>query len=154
MTSSTVIPDKLSYLFDDTRRFAEENKIPLTFPANWPEVENDPSRITRGAFVAHDMGVLKEYNFKVFHKCWGLGEDPNEEHFLAELADELDIELGLFLSKLSSSDARERTKGTYKRGRKLGIFDTPTFLIDKERIVGIDKIPYLRARFEKLGLKK
>ena len=84
------------------------------------------------------MGVLMEYNYKVFHKWWGQGENPNEENFMNELCDELDVDLGEFLSKVSSSDTRERVKGIYKRGKKAMIFDTPTLVIDKERFVGID----------------
>lgn len=152
--ASPIIPDKLSYLLEDTARFASENNIPLQLPEGWPENEFDPGRVTRGAVVAGDMGVLMEYNYKVFHKWWGCGEDPNEESFMGELADELDIDLGEFLSKLSSSDTRERVKGIHKRGKKFGVFDTPTFLIDKERVVGLDKISYLAQRLEAQGLKK
>lgn len=155
MPSTGIIPDKLTYLFEDTKRFASEHAVPLHYPEGWPENEFDPGRVTRGALVAWDLGVLKEYNYKVFHKWWGLGENPNEENFMTELCDELDIDLGDFLSKVSSSDTRERVKGVYKRGRKLGVFDTPTLLIDgKERIVGIDKISYVASRLESLGLKK
>lgn len=152
--SSPIIPEKLSYLFEDTKRLAAESGIPLVFPEGWPENEFDPGRVTRGAVVAGDMGVLMEYNYKVFHKWWGLGENPNEENFMNELCDELDIDLGEFLSKVSSSDTRERVKGIYKRGRKAMVYDTPTFVIDKERIVGLDKIAYLASRLEKMGLKK
>lgn len=151
MTPSPIVPDKLSYLFEDTKRFATERNIPLVFPEGWPENEFDPGRVTRGAVVAGDLGILMEYNYKVFHKWWGLGENPNDENFMNELCDELDIDLGDFLSKVSSSDTRERVKGIYKRGRKMGVYDTPTFVIDKERIFGIDKIPYLAARLEKMG---
>ena len=151
MTPSPIVPDKLSYLFEDTKRFATERNIPLVFPEGWPENEFDPGRVTRGAVVAGDLGILMEDNYKVFHKWWGLGENPNDENFMNELCDELDIDLGDFLSKVSSSDTRERVKGIYKRGRKMGVYDTPTFVIDKERIFGIDKIPYLAARLEKMG---
>jgi 2-hydroxychromene-2-carboxylate isomerase len=151
---SPVNPDKLSYLFEDTKRTAEENNIPLIYPENWPETEFDPSRVLRGALVAGDMGIQMEYNIKVFHRWWGLGENPNEETFLNELCDELDVDLGEFLSKSSSSDTRERVKGVYKRGRKMGVFDTPTFVIDKDRYVGIDKLPYLRCKLTKMGLAK
>ncbi len=147
-------PDKLSYLLEDTKRFAEENNIPYTLPDSWPEEEYDPVRATRGALVASDLGVLMEYNFKVFHKWWGLGENPNSDEFMSELCDELDIDIGEFLSKVSNSDTRERVKGVYRRGRKLGVFDTPTFIIDKERIVGLNSLPYLASRLEKMGLSK
>ena len=154
LPAAGVVPDKLTYLFEDTRRFANEHAIPLVYPESWPENEFDPGRVTRGAVIAGDLGVLKEYNYKVFHKWWGLGENPNEENFMTELCDELDIDLGDFLSKISSTDARERVKGIYKRGRKLGVFDTPTIVIDKERIVGMDKIPYVASRLEAAGLRR
>ena len=154
MQPQPIIPDKLSYMLEDTKRFAKDFNIPLEYPESWPEVEFDPGRITRGAVVAGDMGIQMEYNYKVFHKWWGLGENPNDENFMAELADELDIDLGEFLSKVSASDTRERVKGIFKRGKKFGIYDTPTFLIDKERIVGIDKIHYLRERLDSEGLLK
>ena len=151
ITPSPLNPDKLSYIFEDTRRFAEECAMPLKFPEAWPENEFDPGKITRGAVVAGDLGVLMEYNVKVFNKYWGLGEDPNDENFTNELCEELDVDLGDFLSKVSASDTRERVKGIFKRGKKLGVFDTPTFLIDKERLVGIDKIPYLIERLTRIS---
>jgi 2-hydroxychromene-2-carboxylate isomerase len=154
VTRTPINPDKLSYIFEDTKRFADENGIPLVYPQGWPEVEFDPNRMTRGAIAALDLGVLKEFNYKVMHKWWGLGQDPNEEQFLAELCDELDVELGDFISRISASDTRERVKGIYKRGKKLGVFDTPTVMLDRERFVGIDKLPYVTARLEKLGLRR
>jgi len=154
VNSATINPDKLSYLFEDTARFAKEHSIPLNFPESWPAEEFDPGRSTRGAIVASDMGILMEYNYKVFHQWWGIGESPNEDAFMTELCDELDVDLGEFLSKLSNSDTRERVKGIYKRGKKLGIFDTPTFVIDKERVVGLDCIHYMRERLTAMELKK
>jgi 2-hydroxychromene-2-carboxylate isomerase len=154
VTPAPIVPDKLSYLLEDTARYAKEHGIPLKFPESWPENEFDPGRITRGAIVAGDLDILMEYNVKVFHKAWGLGENPNDENFMNELCEELDIDLGDFLSKVSSSDTRERVKGIYKRGQKMGVFDTPTIVMDKDRFVGIDKIPYLFTRLEKMGAKK
>ena len=150
-----ILPDKLSYLFEDSKRIAGDRNLSLTYPESWPEVEFDPGRITRGALIANDLGVLLEYNIKVFNKWWGLGENPNDDAFMSELCDDLDIDLGDFLSKVSSSDTRERVKGIYKRGRKLGVFDTPTFVLESgERIVGYDKLAYLAQRLEKMGLRK
>lgn len=154
VTPAPVIPEKLSYLIEDTKRFATDHNIPLVYPENWPKEEYDPSRVIRGALIAGDMGILMEYNYKVFHKWWGEGANPNDEDFMGELCDELDIDLGEFLSKLSSSDTRERVKGVYRRGKKFGVYDTPTLIIDKERFVGIDKIHAVAERLAKAGLKK
>jgi len=149
LSASPINPDKLSYIFEDTKRFAENCNIPLVYPESWPEIEFDPSRITRGAIVASDMGILLEYNYKVFHRCWGLGQNPNEDNFMNELCDELDIDIGEFLSKVSSSDTRERVKGIFKRGKKLGIFDVPTLMVDKDRFFGLDKLASVPAFLEK-----
>ncbi|MCB0318283.1 MAG: DsbA family protein [Bdellovibrionales bacterium] len=154
VAGGSVIPEKMSYLIEDCKRYASEFNVPLTFPEEWPKEEYDPGRVTRGALVANDMGILKEYNYKVFHHWWGLGLNPNDENFMNELCEDLDVDLGEFLSKMSTSDVRERVKGVFRRGKKLGVFDTPTFIVDKERIVGIDKIPYLKARLDKEGLGK
>ncbi len=154
VNAGQVMPDKLSYLFEEAKRTASELGLPLVFPEGWPEGEFDPGRVTRGALVARDMGFLKEYNYKVFQKWWGNGENPNEQDFMNELCEDLDIDIGDFLSKTSASDTRERVKGIYKRGRKHGIFDTPTFLIGEERIYGADKIAYMHDRLTKMGLKK
>lgn len=154
VTPTPIIPEKLTYIFEDCKRHAQDAGIPLKFPESWPETEFDPGRVTRGAIVAIDMGVLMEYNFKVFDKWWGQGENPNDETFTAQLCDELDIDLGEFLSKVATSDTRERVKGVYKRGKKLAVFDTPTFIIDSERLVGMDRVAYLAQRLEKMGLKK
>jgi len=146
-----VIPEKLSYLFEDTKRYAEDHSLPLVYPDEWPQNEFDPGRVTRGAVVASDMDVLMEYNYKVFHKCWGIGENPNSDEFMSELCDDLDIDLGEFLSKVSASDTRERVKGIYKRGKKLGVFDTPTVVIGNDRYVGLDKIHVVREKLVKLS---
>lgn len=154
VTPSPVVPEKLMYMFEDTKRYAAEFNIPLVYPEKWPEDEFDPGRACRGALIAADLGVLKEYNFKLFHHWWGLGLNPNDETFMNELCDDLDIDLGDFLSKMSSTDTRERVKGLYKRGKKLGVFDTPTFIIGEERFVGLDKLMYLERYLEKRGHKK
>jgi 2-hydroxychromene-2-carboxylate isomerase len=139
-----IVMEKLSYLFESTKRYAKHYNVPLHFPEDWPKDEFDPGKVTRGALVARDMDILMEYNYKVFHKIWGLGENPNDEGFMQELCEELDIDLGEFLSKNSSSDTRERVKNIYKRGKKFEIFDTPTFIIDSQRFVGLDILPFVR----------
>ena len=95
-----------------------------------------------------------EYNYKVSTKWWGEGENPNDPDFMSELCDDLDIDQGDFLGKLSASDTKERVKGIHKRGRKLGVFDTPTVVIEGNLFVGIDKLPMIREILKEKGLTK
>ena len=150
---ANVNPDKASYVIEDAKRYAKNHRIPLEIPSSWPAEEFDPVRVTRGAIVASDMGFLMEYNCKVFYYCWGQGKNPNTEEFWTELCDEMDVEMGDFVAKLSSSDVRERVKGIFNRGKNLGVFDTPTFIINKERFVGIDKLYQIREILDKTARK-
>ncbi len=148
----TVLPEKFSYLIEDTKRFATKMNLPLEFPENWPNEEFDPGRVCRGALVANDLGVLMEYNYKVFQCWWGEGRDPNTDEFTSELCEDLDIELGDYISKSSASEIRQRLKAIYHRGRKMGVFDTPTIVINQERFYGIDKVPYVDEYLKSLNL--
>lgn len=151
---TTVNPDKISYIFEDTKRMAESRGMDIGFPPGWPEEEFDPGRITRGAIIANDMGVGMEYNIKVFHRIWGLSEDCSQDVFFQQLCDELDVDLGEFLSKSAASDTRERAKNYYKRGKKAGVFDSPTLIFEGGRFFGPEKIADVAKILEAKGLKK
>ena len=98
------------------------------------------------------LGILLEYNYKVFQRCWGDAHDPNADDFINELCEDLDVDINDFISKSSTSDVRQRLKGIYNRGRKLGVFDTPTLVINQERFYGIDKLPYVDEYLKSLNI--
>lgn len=148
-----VIPqEKATYIIEDATRLAKEMNLPIMFKEGWPETEFDPERSIRGAVVATDLELDLEYNVKVFDRWWGQAQDPNEQSFLIELADDLDIDVNEFAGRMSTTDTRERVRGIYKRGKKLQVFDTPTILIDEERFVGIDRIDAAEKKLKELGL--
>jgi 2-hydroxychromene-2-carboxylate isomerase len=151
-------PERSSYIKDDATRVAQKMNMPFVMRADWPEKEYDPERSVRGAIVAGDLEIILEYNVKMFQRWWGDNEDPNEQSFFIELCDNLDIDPNEFAGRMSTADTRERVKGLYKRGRKLQVFDTPTVVIasDKgdERFYGIDRLNFVEARLEELGLKR
>lgn len=152
--ASSIAPDRASYIREDVVRLATTASMPLVMRNDWPESEADPDRSIRGAVIAQDLGFAMEYNIKMFDRWWGQGEDPNDQAFFLELCDDLDIDSHEFAGKMSSSDTRERVRGIYKRGKKLGIFDTPTILIGEERFYGIDRIELAEERLMSLQLKK
>jgi len=128
--------------------------MPLVMRTDWPSVQFDPERSIRGAIVASDLDLILEYNIKMFHRWWGESEDPNDQAFLIELCDDLDLDPNEFAGRMSTSDVRERVRGIYKRGRKLEVFDTPMILIGEERFYGIDRISLAEEKLQELGLKR
>lgn len=150
----SISADRASYIREDVVRLAKKMEMPLVMQPDWPENEFDPERSIRGALVASDLEITKEYNIKMFHCWWGEGQDPNDQAFFVELCDDLDIDANEFSGRINSSDTRERVRGTFKRGRKLQIFDTPTILLGEERFVGIDRIDLAIERMKEIEVEK
>ena len=149
------MPEEMaSYIREDSVRLAKKFGLPLVVRADWPNNEFDADKSIRGALVASDMGILYEYNIKMFHRWWGEGEDPNEQSFFIELCDDLDIDPNEFSGKMNSSDVRERVRGCFKRGKKLGVFDVPTIIINEERFQGMERIEVAEEKLTEMGLKK
>ncbi len=151
---SSIPSDKASYVREDVARLAKLMEKPLVIRADWPESEFDPERSTRGALIATDLGFIFEYNIKMFDRWWGVAEDPNDQAYFLELADDLDVDSHDFASKMSTTDTRERVKGIFRRGKKLGVFETPTIIIGEERFAGLDRIALAEDRLIELGMKK
>ena len=146
--------ERTSYVKEDTARLAKKADVPLQFAAEWPEKEFDPDRSVRGAIVAADLERIMEYNIKMFQRWWGDNEDPNDQTFLIQLCDELDVDPNEFAGRMSTADTRERVRGLWKRGKKLGVFGTPTVVINDERFYGIDRIGAAEERLAEMGLKR
>lgn len=146
--------DRLTYVREDVVRLAKAMNMPLVMKSSWPEESFDPERSIRGAIVASDLGIIMEYNIKMFQRWWGECENPDDQSFFVELCDDLDTDPNEFSGRINSSDVRERARGIYKRGRKLNIFDTPMVVIGEERFHGLDRICAVEARLRELGLNK
>jgi 2-hydroxychromene-2-carboxylate isomerase len=146
--------DHISYIKEDVARIAAKQGLPLNFIDRWPHNEFDPEKSIRGALVAADFDMLYEYNIKMFQRWWDTAEDPNEQSFIIELCDDLDVDPNEYSGKINSSDVRDRVRGLTKRARTLGIFDIPMILIDKERFYGIQGIIDAENKLEEMGLKK
>ena len=149
-----LFPEKASYIREDVVRIAKAMELPLVMKSTWPEESFDSEKSTRGAVVASDLDLIFDYNIKMFHRWWGEGGEPNEQEFFVELCDDLDVDPNEFAGRISTTDTRERVRGVYKRGRKLGVYETPTIIIGEERFIGIDRIQAAEDRLIELGLRK
>lgn len=151
--SSSWPTDKAAYVREDVVRMAKMMDMPLVMKADWPENEYDPEKSIRGAVVATDLEIIYEYNIKMFHRWWGEGEEPNDQSFFIELADDLDVDPNELSGRINTTDTRERVRGIYKRGRKLQVFGTPTILIGEERFYGVDRIALVEQRLQEMEKK-
>jgi 2-hydroxychromene-2-carboxylate isomerase len=148
--SRPVEPERVQYMLHDVQRVAEWLNLPIVFPPR----EYDPLPSLSGALVAKEMGVLFEYNIKLFHHWWGEGLDPNEGDYFAALADELDVDVGRFLEQMNSHEVREHLQGISHRAKRLGVFDVPMIAVEDELFWGHDRLPLVTRKLTQLGLKR
>lgn len=153
-THNSMPTERSSYIREDVVRLARAMEMPLVVRGEWPETDFDPDRSIRGAIIAADLGLSLEYNIKMFDRWWGKGEDPNDQAYFLELCEDLDVDAHEFASKMSTTDTRERVRGIYKRGKKLGVYETPTVIIGEERFLGLDRLHFVEERLTELGTRK
>jgi 2-hydroxychromene-2-carboxylate isomerase len=145
-----VEPERIPYMLHDVQRVAEWLNLAIVFPPR----EYDPVPSLSGALVAKEMGVLFEYNIKLFHHWWGEGLDPNEGDYFAALAEELDVDVGRFLEQMNSHEVREHLQGISHRAKRLGVFDVPMIVVEDELFWGQDRIAFVARKLTQLGLKR
>jgi 2-hydroxychromene-2-carboxylate isomerase len=143
-------PERLRYMIRDVQRIAESLNLPIVFPPR----QYDPLLPLSGALVAKEMGVLFEYNIKLFHHWWGEGLDPNEGDYFAALAEELDVDVGQFLEQMNSHEVREHLQGISHRAKRLGVFGVPMTVVEDELFWGQDRIGFVSRKLTQLGLKR
>jgi 2-hydroxychromene-2-carboxylate isomerase len=143
-------PERARYTARDVQRIAESLRLPLVIPPR----QFDQLRPLLGALVAKEMGVLFEYNIKLFQHWWGEGLDPNEGDYFASLAEELDVLVGQFFERMNAPDVREHMQGIAQRAKRLAVFGVPTIVVEDELFWGQDRLDFVTRKLTKLGLKR
>ena len=75
-----------------------------------------------------------------------------DRDFFIELCEDLDIDPNEFSGRINTNDTRERARGTFRRGKKLQVFDTPTVIVGEERFVGVDRLLQVEDRLKQIEL--
>jgi len=143
---------KLRYLYLDARRLAAERAL----------IIRPPKRIFSaryafyGGMCAEDQGLFRPYADRVFERFWKRELEVEDPSALAAILCEIGADTTGFLSYIAdeAAEAKPRLKACFAEAEKDEVFGVPTFVIERERFWGYDRLDWVRRKLDSLGLRR
>jgi 2-hydroxychromene-2-carboxylate isomerase len=131
-------PVKAAYMWRDIQRRAEMHGLPARVPAPYPLAQWDDAN--RVAVLGAAEGWVADYARVTYRRWFQDGLEPGSE---PNLSDSLH-EIGHDPSRVTALGATPEIAAAYEAAtdtaRKLGIFGSPTFAVDRELFWGDDRL--------------
>ena len=143
---------KLRYLYLDARRLAAERGL----------IIRPPKKIfsARLAFYAgmcaEDQSLFRSYSNLVFERFWRRELEVEDPVALASVLAEVGADTTKFLSYVAdeATEAKPRLKACFAEARDDQVFGVPTFIVERERFWGYDRIDWIARKLDGLGLQR
>ena len=140
-------PSRQAYRFQELRRIAEMNGVPINLrPAHWP---TDPLPSCHAVINAEEIGGgnIGGLVHAILRACWAEEKDISERAVIAECLEqngfpESVVEQGM---AHASQVLGRNTEEALDRG----VFGAPSYLVSDQLFWGQDRLPYLDAWLEK-----
>jgi len=131
-------PVKLAYMWRDIERHAHAYGLKPRLPAPYPLVEFDLAN--RIAIVAEAEGRLPDYVRAAYRRWFEVGHQPGSEPGLSDALGEVGQERARVIALARSDAAGERYEAATEEAKALGVFGSPTFVVDGEVFWGDDRL--------------
>ena len=131
-------PAKAAYMWRDIERRAQMYGIPLRVPAPYPL--RDSQLANRVAIVALREGWGVAFICAAYRRWFQLGQESGSEPNLSESLREAGQDPARVLPIAVSSDVGKDLEAETNRARGLGIFGSPTFMVERELFWGDDRL--------------
>ncbi len=145
-------PVKAAYMWRDIERRAEMHGLPARAPAPYPLAQWDVAN--RVAVLGAAEGWVADYARATYRRWFQDGLEPGSE---PNLSDSLH-EIGQDPSRVTALAATPEIAAAYEAAtdtaRKLGIFGSPTFAVDRELFWGDDRLDDAIAWYRHGTLKR
>jgi 2-hydroxychromene-2-carboxylate isomerase len=143
---------KLRYLYLDARRLAAERGLIIR-----PPKKIFSARFAfYGGMCAEDQGLFRAYSDKVFERFWKRELEVEDPAALAAIMAEVGADTRKFFSYIAdeAAEAKPRLKACFAEAAADQVFGVPTFLIERERFWGCDRIDWMKRKLDELGLRR
>ncbi|MBX3502635.1 MAG: DsbA family protein [Alphaproteobacteria bacterium] len=131
-------PAKLAYMWRDIARRAEARGIKAKLPAPYPA-----KRIAFGiqvAFLGMREGWGKEFVKNSYTRLYFHGEEPYEDPGLSDTLNRLGQDVARVLQTADGEDNLRLLEEETNEARRLGLFGSPSFVVDGEVFWGDDRL--------------
>jgi 2-hydroxychromene-2-carboxylate isomerase len=131
-------PVQTAYMWRDIGRRARKYGFEPCLPAPYPLKEFDLAN--KIAILAETEGWCADYILAAYRRWFELGQEPGIEPGLTETLRELGREPARVLSAAQTGRIEERYKRDTEEAKTLGVFGSPTFVVDGEVFWGDDRL--------------
>lgn len=134
------MPLKYRYSGTDMQRWAGRYGVKITRPTGHAKGSD---RLNKGAFLAEDRGVTRDYVTAAWQRVWRDGGDMSDETLIGDVAVELGWDADEFLAFIDSADTEARYRASTQAAHDRGVFGVPTMMIGDEMWWGNDRLDFM-----------
>ncbi len=131
-------PTKLAYMWRDVERRAALYGIPAQLPAPYPAKHSVAANLV--ATVGMREGWGADFVRAAYRRWFQLGQETGSEPNISESLRDIGQEPGRVLALANSENAKMALAAETDAARELGIFGSPTFVVDRELFWGDDRL--------------
>lgn len=131
-------PVKLDYMWRDIERRARKYGFEPHLPAPYPLAEFDLAN--KIALVGEAEGWCADYVCAAYRHWFHAGHEPGSEPGLSDALREIGREPARVVASARTGRIEQRYKQVTDEARALGVFGSPTFVVDGEVFWGDDRL--------------
>ncbi len=140
---------KIRYSYMDARRWANKRGLIV----KGPQKIFDSSTASIGMLYARKQGKFRAYHDRVYERFWKHELDIEDQQSIAAVLAEIGVNPEGFFAYLER-EGRAELEVIQQRADADEIFGVPLFLVEGEMFWGHDRIPLVREKLDRMGLKK
>ncbi|QRM57304.1 2-hydroxychromene-2-carboxylate isomerase [Sinorhizobium sp. BG8] len=131
-------PVKAAYMWRDIERRAAMYSLPAHLPIPYPLPELE--RANRVAIVGANEGWCEAYTVEAYRRWFTQGQAPGSEPNLSASISQAGHDPARVLELADSTDGIDALYQATEEARGLGIFGSPSFIVDDELFWGHDRL--------------
>lgn len=131
-------PVKAAYMWRDIQRRAAMYGLPAQVPT--PHPLKDLELADRLMTVAAEEGWCPEYAIAAYRRWFQHGEEPGIEPNLSDSLRDVGQDPARVIAKATTEATANASQAATDQARSLGIFGSPTFVVDREVFWGDDRL--------------
>lgn len=145
-TRQNPVKPKARYYAKDLQDWANFYGLRIGNPSVFPV---NSVKAMRGAFVAHEHGIISKYSRRVFEAYWGEDRDISQDPILRAIVREVGLDEAEYFEKINAPEYKARIRANTDELIERGGFGSPTMFVDGVMFFGNDRLPLVEWELDK-----
>jgi 2-hydroxychromene-2-carboxylate isomerase len=145
-TRQNPVKPKARYYAKDLQDWANFYGLRIGNPSVFPV---NSVKAMRGAFVAHEHGIISKYSRRVFEAYWGEDRDISQDPILRAIVREVGLDEAEYFEKINAPEYKARLRANTDELIERGGFGSPTMFVDGVMFFGNDRLPLVEWELDK-----